>query len=266
MILKTSTDTFSPLINDLTLLAAFALFLCASTVQTLAQEVIPAPGSPRSVSIPAVKETKLKNGLTVAVVEKKGLPFVTVQLLVKRGADSEDKKKAGLANLTASMLTKGTKTKSATQIAEEIEFLGGSIFSSAGWQNSGVGMSITSDKFDQAMAIMSDVTLNPSFTKDELDLEKSQALDELTYNLTQPGFLANYAASKYSFGEHPTGGTPASLASITRNDVSDYYSKNYRPDESILIFVGDISQANATAAAGKYFGGWINPNRNGTGV
>jgi zinc protease len=242
------------------------LFLCASTVQTLAQEVIPAPGSPRSVSIPAVKETKLKNGLTVAVVEKKGLPFVTVQLLVKRGADSEDKKKAGLANLTASMLTKGTKTKSATQIAEEIEFLGGSIFSSAGWQNSGVGMSITSDKFDQAMAIMSDVTLNPSFTKDELDLEKSQALDELTYNLTQPGFLANYAASNYSFGEHPTGGTPASLASITRNDVSDYYSKNYRPDESILIFVGDISQANATAAAGKYFGGWINPNRNGTGV
>ncbi|MGQ0542826.1 MAG: M16 family metallopeptidase, partial [Blastocatellia bacterium] len=231
-----------------------SLCLCASAASIFAQ--IPVPGPAKSVNIPAVKETKLKNGLTIAVVERKSVPFVTVQLLVKNGADVEGKEKAGLANLTASMLTKGTKTRSATQIAEEIEFLGGSIFSGAGWLNSSVGMSITSDKFDQAMSIMADVSLNPTFTKEELDLAKSQTLDGLTYNLTQPGFLANYVASSYSFGEHPAGGTPSSIESISQSDVSGFYSRFYQPDYSVLIFVGDVSMENAVASAEKLFGGW----------
>ncbi len=168
--------------------------------------------------------------------------------------------------MTASLLTKGTKTRSATQIAEEIEFLGGSIFSFAGWQNSSVGMSITSDKFDRAMEIMADVALNPSFTEEELKLARSQTLDEMTYSLTQPGFLASYVASRYSFGEHPAGGTPASVAAISRADVASFYSENYRPAESVLIFVGDITPEKAAAAAEKYFGAWRKEGRGwGTG-
>lgn len=234
----------------------FSLCLCVLVAGLSAQEPIPTPGAARSVVIPSVKETKLKNGLTVAVVEKKGVPLVTVQLLVKNGASVEDVKKAGLANLTATLLTKGTKTKSATQIAEEIEFLGGAIFSSAGWQNSSVGMSITSDKFEQAMDILADVVLNPAFAQDELQLAKSQTLDELTYNLTQPGFMANYVSTRYSFGEHPAGGTPASIDAISQADVSGFYSENYRPAESVLIFVGDITAEKAVASTEKHFGGW----------
>jgi zinc protease len=236
------------------------LFLAASigglTASIVAQTAIPTPGKPRTVSIPAVKEVKLKNGLTVAVVERKSMPLVTVQLLVKRGSGAEPKEKAGLANLTASMLTKGTKTRSATQIAEDMEFLGSSIFSFAGWQNSSAGMTVTSDKFDAAMAIFSDIVRNPVFPQDELDLEKAQAVDGLTANLAQPGFLANYIASTYSFGEHPTGGTLSSISSITKADVSEFYAKNFRPEDSVLIFVGDISPEKAAAAAEKHFGNW----------
>ena len=148
---------------------------------------------------------------------------------VKTGASAEDANKAGLADLTASMLTKGTKTKTATQIAEEIEFLGGSINSGAGWNSSFVSVTVTSDKVAQAMAILADVVLNPKFDQKELDLFKSQSLDGLTYNLKQPSFLANYVASKYSFDEHPAGGTPASIGSITTSDVSAFHDKNYRP-------------------------------------
>lgn len=243
------------------LVLMLSLCLCISVVKSYAQETIPTPGAPRSVVIPSVKEPKLKNGLMVAVIEKKGVPLVTVQLLVKNGASVEDRKKAGLANLTAFLLPKGTKTKSATQIAEDIEFLGGSIFSFAGWQNSSVGMSITSDKFDRAMEIMADVVLNPAFSDDELKLAKSQTLDELTYNLTQPGFLANYVATRYSFGEHPAGGTPASIEAISQSDVAAFYSDNYRPAESVLIFVGDISPEKATASAEKHFGSWTKQGR-----
>lgn len=219
-------------------------------------EVPPPPAAPKTASIPAVKEKKLGNGLTVAVVERRTVPIVTVQLLVKNGASSESAEKAGLANLTAAMLTKGTKTRTATQIANEIEFLGGSINNGAGWNNSVVSVTVTSDKLDQAMAILADVALNPNFDEKELELLKSQTLDGLTYNLKQPGFLGNYVASKYSYGEHPAGGTPSSLASITRADVAQFHAANYMPGSSVLIFAGDVAADSATSLSEKFFGSW----------
>ena len=219
-----------------------------------AQETPPAPGAPKSVKVPAVQEKKLANGLTVAVVERNSVPLVTINLLVRSGASSEAANKAGLADITASMLTKGTTTKSATQIAEAVEFLGGSINSGAGWNSSFVSITVTSDKVDQAMAILSDVVLNPQFDEKELDLLKSQTLDGLTYNLKQPSSLANYVASKYSFNEHPAGGTPESIASITKGDIQAFYSKSFLSDLSVLIFTGNISTANASTAAQKYLG------------
>ncbi len=228
---------------------------------------IPEPGPARSVSIPAVKESKLKNGLTVAVVEKRSVPIVTVQLVVKNGAASEGIKKAGLADMTASMLTKGTKTRTAEQIAEEMEFLGASISSGAGWNSSSVTIGVTSDKLEQAMAIMADVVLNPAFAQTELDLLKSQTLDELKYNLTQPAFLANYAASVYSFGEHPASGTAASVESISRTDIVGFHNLKYAPQHSILIFAGDIDAAEANRLATRLFQAWpqTNPPVSATG-
>jgi zinc protease len=236
-----------------------SLCLCVSAVNVFAQETPPEPSAPRSVSVPAIKEKKLPNGLTVAVVEKTSNPIVTVQLLVKSGASSEDISKAGLANLTASMLTKGTKTRTATQIAEQMEFLGGSINTGAGWNNSAVTITVTSDKLDQAMAIMADVVLNPAFDQKELDLLKSQTLDGLTYNLKQPGFLASYVASKYSFGEHPAGGTPASLSIISRDDAIGFHQRYYVPGNVDVIFVGDVTTVKAQSIAQRLFLKWGEP-------
>ncbi|MEO7660722.1 MAG: pitrilysin family protein [Pyrinomonadaceae bacterium] len=232
-----------------------SIFLCAAAVDIHAQEQ-PEPSAPKSVSVPAVKEKKLRNGLTVAVVEKRAVPLVTIQLLVKSGASAESEDKAGLADMTASLLTKGTKTRTATQIAEQIEFLGGSINIGAGWNNTSVSVTVTSDKLNQAMTILADVVLNPVFDQKELDLLRSQTLDGLTYNLKQPSFLANYVATKYSFGEHPAGGTPKSVESITRSDVKAFHSNFFSPDRAVLIFTGDVSAVAANAAALRLFGRW----------
>lgn len=221
-----------------------------------AQETPPAPSAPRSVTVPAVKEKELPNGLRVVVVEKRSSPLITAQLLITSGADAEDMKKAGLANTTAGMLTKGTRTKTATQIAESMEFLGGSINAGAGWNSSNVTSTFTSDKLDKAMAIMADVVLNPSFKQEEVDLFKSQALDGLSYNLKQPGFLANYVASRYSFNEHPAGGTPESIKALTRDDLLAFHKAEYVPQNAVLIFAGDITQAKANALALQFFGKW----------
>lgn len=238
---------------------AFSLCLCASVVQILAQETAPLPGPPKSGVIPTVRDKKLANGLTVAVGERHTIPLVTIQLLVKSAASDEDLARAGLADMTASLLTKGTKTRNATQIAEAVEALGGNISSGAGWNTSSVSVTVTSDKVDKALAILADVILNPSFKQDELDLLRSQNLDGLTYNLKQPGFLANYASSRYSFGEHPAGGTPDSLKAITRNDIVDFHKTHYRPDNAVLIFAGDITQVKANSSAQMFFGKWKGP-------
>ncbi len=233
---------------------AFLLFTFAFSFVLAQSETPPAPSAPKAVVVPAVQEKKLPNGLTVALVERKSVPLVTIQLLVKNGASAENADKAGLADLTASMLTKGTTTRTATQIAEAIEFLGGSISSGASWNSSFVSVTVTSDKVDQALAILADVVLNPKFDQKELDLLKSQTLDGLTSNLKQPGFLANYVASKYSFSEHPAGGTPATIQSISAADVSTFHDNFYSSDNAVLIFTGDISPATAITAAQKAFG------------
>lgn len=233
-----------------------ASLLATAAMSTISAGQVPEPGPARPVNVPAVQEKKLKNGLTVAVIEKKGVPIVSAQLLVRSGAAMEPVAKAGLANLTGSLLTKGTKTRTAEQIAEEMEFLGGSIDSGAGWNSSSVTMSVTSDKLDQAMPIMADVILNPAFDQKELDLLRSQSIDELKYNLTQPGFLATYVASRYTYGEHPAGGTPASLEAISRAEIMDFYSRAFKPENAVFIITGDITLAAATKLAEQHFGGW----------
>ena len=241
--------------KSLSFCVSAAIFL-SFAFNVFAQEMPPKPSAPKIAIIPAVKEKKLANGLTVAVVERKNVPLVTIQLLVKSGASSENMNQAGLANMTTSLLTKGTTTRSATEIAEQMEFLGGSINTGAGWNNSNVIVNVMSDKLDQALTIMSDVVLNPTFKQEEIDLLKSQTLDNLNYNLKQPGFLASYIASRYSFNEHPAGGTPSSINAITRQDIVDFHAGNFYPSDSVLIFTGDITQAKANLLAQKYFGKW----------
>lgn len=238
------------------------LFFAAVFVSIVpAQERPPSPSAPKRVKVPAVDEVQLKNRLTVAVAERKNVPLVTILLLMKAGAKDEPDEKAGLADVTATMLTKGTKTRTATQIAEAVEFLGGSINSGAGWNSSSVSITVTSDKVAQALAIIADVVLNPKFDQQELDLLKSQTLDELNGNLKQPGFIASYVASKYSFGEHPAGGTPASIQSISRADVVRFHSQNYVPDKSVLIFSGNINSARASQLSEQALARWQAPMR-----
>ncbi|HEV7645919.1 MAG TPA: pitrilysin family protein [Pyrinomonadaceae bacterium] len=236
--------------------AKISALLAVLSVSSFSQEQPPAPSSPRTVKIPAVQEKTLPNNLKVAVVTRKNVPLVTVELLIKSGANLENAREAGLADMTASLLTKGTKTRSATEIAEEMEFLGGSISAGAGWNLSQVVVSVMPDKLDKAMAIMSDVVLNPAFDQKEIDLLKSQTLDNLSFSLKQPGFLASYVASKYSFDEHPAGGTVDSINAITQQQIVGFHGNEYSPGNAVLIFTGDITALKANALAQKFFAGW----------
>ncbi len=220
----------------------------------------PAPGPAVAAAIPSPVETRLPNGLRVITVEKPGLPLVSAALVVEGGAALDPGDRAGLGALTADLLTKGTATRSATEIAEQIESLGASIQSGAEWDGSAVAVTVKSDQLVPALTILADVARNPAFAADELERARAQAIDGVTVQLKDPGALSNMVAARAVFGNqnygHVLGGTPTSLKGITRDDVVGGYRDSWHPANAALVLVGDVSRADAAALATRLFGDW----------
>ncbi|MEP6741056.1 MAG: pitrilysin family protein [bacterium] len=250
---------------SLPLLIVFVCVPARTTAQSATpQATPPPPASPRSAQFPRPVEKTLANGLRVIVVERHGSPLVAAQLLVTNGAEVDPPELAGLSNMTANLLTKGTEKRSATQIAEAIEALGGSLDASARWDSSRVGVNVMSSKIGPALEILADVVRHPTFKEDEIERLRLQTLDDLTVELGQPGSIARYVAARVVFGDAPYGqplaGTPQSIARIDRKDVVAYHGRFYRPDNAILVLGGDLKAANAFKLAQQYFGDWAKPS------
>lgn len=223
----------------------------------------PAPSAPRSVQFPQPVERTLPNGLRVIVVPRTGIPVVAAQLSIRSGGEIDPAQTSGVADFTASLLTKGTQKRTAPQIAEAMEALGGSINSGAGWDSSSVSVAVTSDKASLAMSIMADVVRNPVFSDEEIERYRTQVLDDLSVSFSQPGTMAQYVASRVVFGDgpygHPLAGTPESVARIKREDVVRVHQTYYRPDNAILVIGGDIRPNAAFRIATQLFGDWKKP-------
>lgn len=241
--------------------AKLLLIVSVLVCPALAQSTLPEPGAPRPFVVPNIVESTIANGLKVAVVQRKNVPLVTVRLLIPSGANSETIEKAGLADLTAALAAKRTRTRTADQIAEQMEFLGGALISGADWNTSYFTFTVTNDKLDAAMAILSDVMLYSTSDAQELELLRAQTLDNLSADLKQPTFLANFVASRYAFNEHPAGGTPDSIKNLTRDDILKFKRQNYFPESSVAIFTGDVDPVRAKALAARYLGAWRSPKR-----
>lgn len=252
--------------NFLTIRKAAALFLATglfSVVTPAQQESPPAPAAPRSVTIPKPAEQTLKNGLRVIVIEDHDIPLVSAGLVIKNGGEVDPAELSGLAELTASLLTKGTKTRTAPAIAQQIEALGGTIESGAGWDLSRVFVNVMSGKIDPAMGILADVVRNPIFQEEEIERLRQQYLDNLSVTLGQPGSLASFVAARIVFGDaaygHPIAGTPESLTRIKQVDIAGLHSKYYRPDNAVLVVGGSIKASDAFKLADRVFGDWAKP-------
>jgi zinc protease len=229
-----------------------------------AQRAAPPPlGTPVSPVLPRPAEKTLANGLRVIVAKSSDLPLVTADLTIKAGAWADPDGLAGTAGMTAGMLTEGTKTRSAPQIAQATEALGATLESGGGQESSSVTLNVMPGKLPQAMAIMADVARNPAFAKEELERQRAQSLDGLSVSYQQPGSLAAFAASPVLFAGtpfgHVAGGTPTSLARIQTPDLAKVHQAYYRPDNAVLVLTGDITPEQGFALAEKAFGDWKKP-------
>jgi zinc protease len=251
------------------LLLASALFAGGAGAQNAPaaatpQETPPPPAAPRSVNVPKPAERTLANGLRVIVIENHATPLVGAQLMVKNGGEVDPAELSGLADLTAELLTKGTKTRTAPQIAQEIEALGGVIGSGAGWDAARATVNVIASKTEPAMAILADVVRNPVFKEEEIERLRQQYLDNLSVGMNSPGTLASWVASRVVFGGspygHPVSGTPESIPRIKREDITTLHSTYYRPDNAILVIGGDIRSDDAFKLAERLFGDWAKPS------
>lgn len=221
----------------------------------------PALGGDKPFKAPEVKSAKLENGLEVFVVEKPELPKVAVSLSTRAGSVSDAEGKAGLASMTARMMRRGTKTRTALQIDETLGNLGTGLGVGAGKEASAVNMEVLKRNLGSALGVMSDVVLNPSFPADEFDREKKTTLDNLAQAANNPNALASRVGPMLAFGpDHPygrpTGGLPGTVSAITRDDLTQFYASFWKPATSALVFVGDVTLAEATALARQNFGSW----------
>lgn len=245
--------------------ALAALMMTTMPLTTLAQqETPPPPSAPRSVSLPKPVEKTLKNGLRVIVIERGEVPLAAAQLLIKTGGEADPPEQSGLANLTAALLTEGTATRTAPQIAEAIEALGGSIESGGLWDASTARLGVMSTKLDPAMAILADIVRNPTFKDEEIERQRQQLLDQLSVDMSNVGRLARFVATRVVFGASPYGhiltGTPQTIERIKREDIVKFHQSYYRPDNAILVIGGHIKPEDAFKMAKRVFGDWQKPS------
>ena len=215
--------------------------------------------------LPKPAEKTLANGLRVIVAHSTQLPLVTADLTIKTGGWADPKGLSGAAGMTADMLTEGTKSRSARQIAQQTESLGANLESSASLEASSVTLNVMADKLAASIPIMADVARNPAFAAEELERQRAQTLDGLRVAYQEPGQVAGYAAAPVvfagtAFGHVPTG-TPGSIARLKPADLAALHSVWYRPDNAVLVMTGDITPAQGFALAQTAFGDWKAPAR-----
>jgi predicted Zn-dependent peptidase len=214
------------------------------------------------VKLPQPVEAKLKNGLTVLILEDRRAPFVSLQLhLDGAGALFEPAEMAGLAQTTAQMLREGTKSRSSLEIAEETDRLGASIGASAsfGAPDAVLSASGLSDNFDSWFNIVADLLLQPSFPADELEKLKQRIHVQLREQRSGANFLLGERFNRVLFGEHPAARVSASAQSLnrlSREALIQWHRERYTPQNAILGIAGDVRAKEMIAKLEKRLAGW----------
>lgn len=200
------------------------------------------------------------NGITVLFLEQHFLPTAEIHALIKVGSSQDPPDKAGLANLTASLLDEGTTTRTSKQIAEQIDFVGGSLEARASEDFTTASARVLKKDVEVGFTLLADVLQHPAFHKQEFDRVRAQILGELVSDEDDPGHVAMKAFNQLVFHGHPyrwpAQGTEETLNRITVADVQQFHAREYLPNQTILVVVGDLTIEQVNSLIQTHFGAW----------
>jgi zinc protease len=221
----------------------------------------PVVGPPPALELPAIQKRQLSNGLPVWIVELHEVPVVQVNLVVRGGTASDPQGKYGIASLMAAMLLEGAGSRSSLDIADAIEFLGADLGAAAGFDSTAVRLHAPVARLAEALPIMADVALRPTFPQDELGRIRQQRLTSIVQARDDPATIASLAFSRVLYGTtHRYGtaamGTAHTIQSFTTEDLKAFYGSVFRADEATLLVVGDVVPDKAAALLESAFGAW----------
>lgn len=209
---------------------------------------------------PQVEEFTLDNGMRVVVRKNPNAPSFAFTIAFMAGSRLEDPAKPGVANLAGEMLMRGTKTRSAAQIAEEISRTGGTLKVQGGRNTVLLNAEMLSADFDRALDLAADLLMNPAFAPDELENVKRFAKFQLERQLRDATGATSIRFHKAMYGDHPYGriplGTLDSIAAITADELRAFHSRFVHPGNCVVAVVGDLDAATVKAGLEKRFAGF----------
>ena len=223
----------------------------------------PAVGAPPELKLPKLQRATLSNGLQVILAERHEIPLVDSWLAFDAGYASDQTASPGTAALAMSLLSGGTKTRSALQISDEQALLGARISQSSNLDESVVSLSALKSKLDPSLELYSDVILNPVFPEADFQRQQKLQLAAIEREKNNPAQLALRVlpglmyGSGHAYGNPLTGsGTKASVEGLTREDLAKFHSTWFKPNHATLVIVGDTTLAEVTPKLEKLLAGW----------
>ena len=221
----------------------------------------PQSGPPPTLKLPAIQKRALSNRLPVWIVERHEVPVVHVNLMVLSGTGDDPAGKFGIASLTASLLTEGAGSRSALEVADAVDFLGADLVTNSGSDASAVRLNVPVARLGDALPIMADVAMRPTFPQAELNRQKAERLTNIIQARDDPASIDQLGFARVIYGQtHRYGtalaGTAQMIAAFTVEDVRAFYRSAYQPANAALIVVGDVTPDRVMPMLETNFGKW----------
>lgn len=220
---------------------------------------LPPFGEDKPLPVPTIAQSKLPNGLTVWVVKRGGYPRVSVKLAVRGGSAADPKEAPGISDLLADTLKEGTTTRTSRKIAEELQTVGAEITADESADAIYVTATGLGSGAPKILEVLADVVRNPAFPAAEVELAKGNALEGLKAQESTPEYWARKALAQAVYGDHPyrvIGATRETLQAATVEQLKKEHARRFRPEDALLVVVGDVDAAAVTAAVNRFFGTW----------
>ncbi len=240
-------------------LAALALLATGPlTAQDTFPTRPPAPTALRPVQFPPFQDARVGDGIELVVVENHEQPTVSVSLTFRAGGRYESADKAGLSEFVAELLTKGTTSRSAEQIAATIEGAGGSIGAGSDDDFLTVTAGVLSDQIDLAFELLGDVMRHPTFPDAEVELARTRFVSAYQLALSSPDAIAGWFYAAELYGAHPYGrhATAETYRAVTRDDIVQFASQRLRPQGALMVVAGDVTLRQVQNLVKRYFADW----------
>ncbi|HEX2189299.1 MAG TPA: pitrilysin family protein, partial [Longimicrobiaceae bacterium] len=219
----------------------------------------PVPGPVPTLTVPKPVRRVLPNGLTVLYAPQRELPMVAAVLVTRGGTGDEPAELPGLAAFTAAMLDEGAAGKSALEIAGELESLGASLNTTAGWDAAQTSLLVLRKNLPGALRVMADVVTRPGFPEAEVQRIRQERTINLRRAADAPSAIAANAFTALSYpGGHPYGrfATVEGTERTDRESMSAFHERFYAPEGATLILTGDVDPDAVQPLVEAAFGGW----------